>query len=184
MLLPIFVTLFIIALDQITKRIAVMYLMPIDTFPLLKDVFHLTYVENKGAAFGILTEHRWVFMVFSVVAIVLIIALFAKYRKNMHPLLLFGLSFTVGGGIGNMIDRSVLGYVIDFFDFRLIDFAVFNVADSFICIGVGLIALDILLGKSHLGLFEDKKGKKDGEPEETELTSEKTEEKDDTTVER
>ena len=74
-----------------------------------------------------------------------------------------GLSFTVGGGIGNMIDRTLKGFVVDFFDFTLIDFAVFNVADAFICIGVGLIILDVLLGKSDYSFLDGEKQTLDSE---------------------
>ncbi|MBE6718017.1 MAG: signal peptidase II [Ruminococcaceae bacterium] len=148
---------FVVIFDQITKMLAVKYLMPISSFPLIKDVFHLTYVENRGAAFGILQNHRWVFMVLSTVVMVVIIYVMFKYKRFFHPILMTGLSFTVGGGIGNMIDRTVNGFVVDFFDFTLIDFAVFNLADTFICIGVGLIFLDILLGKSDYSFLDDKK---------------------------
>jgi len=147
----------VIAIDQITKIMAVKYLMPIHTYPLLENVFHLTYVENKGAAFGILQNHRWVFMIISTVVMAVIVFVMFKYKKFLHPIIMIGLSFTVGGGIGNMIDRTIKGFVVDFFDFTLIDFAVFNVADTFICIGVGLIFLDVLLGKSDYSFLDGEK---------------------------
>ncbi len=149
-------------LDQITKFIAVEQLYPASSFPIIKDVLHFTYVENTGAAFGILKDHRWIFMVLSTVMIAVMLFLMFKFKKYMHPILLVGLSFTIGGGIGNMIDRIFLGYVVDFIDFTLIDFPSFNVADSFICIGVGLMVLDILLGKSNIP-FLDKKEEKETE---------------------
>ena len=155
------IAVFIIITDQITKVLAVKYLMPIDTFPIIKDVLHLTYVENKGAAFGILQNQRWIFIVVSVVMIFLLAFVMIKFKEDFHPIMMTGLSFVVGGGIGNMIDRSLLGYVVDFVDFTLIDFAVFNVADSFICIGVGLLILDILLGKSKLSFLDGKKSDKE-----------------------
>ena len=148
---------FVIGLDQISKILAVKYLMPLKSIPLIKDVFHLTYVENRGAAFGILQNHRWVFMILSTVVMLVIIFVMFRYKKYLHPIMMTGLSFTVGGGIGNMIDRSLKGFVVDFFDFTLIDFAVFNVADTFICIGVGLILLDILLGKSDYSFLDGEK---------------------------
>lgn len=155
------VAMLIVITDQISKVLAVKYLMPIDTFPIIKDVLHLTYVENKGAAFGILQNQRWVFIVVSVVMIALLAFVMVKFKKDFHPTMMTGLSFVVGGGIGNMIDRSLVGYVVDFIDFTLIDFAVFNIADSFICIGVGLLILDILLGKSNLSFLDGKKSDKE-----------------------
>lgn len=147
----------VITLDQVTKILAVKYLLPIASYPIIKDVIHLTYVENKGAAFGMLQNHRWIFMIISTILMAVIILFVVKNKNHLHPLMMTGLSFVVGGGIGNMIDRTIYGYVVDFIDFTLIDFAVFNVADSFVCIGVGLIILDILLKKSNLSFLETKK---------------------------
>ncbi len=131
-------------LDQLTKYLTVLCLKPIPTFPIIEDVLHLTYVENPGAAFGMMKDQRWLFMVVSCVAIVaLLIYLFKK--KSQYWLENLAIAFIVGGGIGNMIDRVVLGYVVDMIDFRLIDFAVFNVADSFVCVGAGLLMLYIIL---------------------------------------
>ena len=104
-----------------------------------------------------LSNHRWVFMILSTVVMVAIIFVIFKFKKYFHPIMLTGLCFTVGGGIGNMIDRTVLGYVVDFIDFTLIDFAVFNIADTFICVGVGLLVLDILLKRSDLSFLDGKK---------------------------
>lgn len=140
-------TLIIIAaifLDQITKWLTVINLDLGESFPLIQDVFHFTYVQNRGAAFGILKDHRWVFLVISSLAIVVMLIMLWKSRKDSR-LLCIALSMIIGGGIGNMIDRCILGYVIDFLDFTLINFAVFNVADSFVCVGVGLFILEIIL---------------------------------------
>lgn len=136
-----------VILDQITKYLAAAHLKPIGTVPIIEDVLHLTYLENRGAAFGILKDHRWVFMVISTLAVVAIIAfMLAFYKKHFSPLLYSGLALIAGGGIGNMIDRISLGYVVDFIDFRLINFAVFNVADTFVCVGCGLVVLYVILG--------------------------------------
>ncbi len=132
-----------IVLDQLTKYLTVFYLKPIDTLPLIEDVLHLTYVENPGAAFGMMKDSRWIFMTVSTVAIVGILAyLFIKRPTSRIECL--SLAFIVGGGIGNMIDRFLLGYVIDMIDFRLINFAVFNVADSFVCVGAGIMMVWLL----------------------------------------
>ena len=131
-------------LDQLTKYLTVLHLKPVDTVPIIKDVIHLTYVENTGAAFGMMKDARWIFMITSTVAIIGILV-YLFWKKPTSKLECLSLSFIVGGGIGNMIDRTVLGYVVDMIDFRLINFAVFNVADSFVCVGAGLMILHLIL---------------------------------------
>ena len=134
-----------IILDQITKILAEVFLKSNGTFPIIKNALHLTYVENRGAAFGMLADSRWLFMVVSVVAILV----FGAYLYLGHAestLSAVALAMMTSGGIGNMIDRIFRGYVIDFIDFRLINFAVFNGADSLVCVGAGLLILSLLLG--------------------------------------
>lgn len=127
-----------VCLDQLTKWLAVVYLQGEPSFPLWKEVLHLTFVKNEGAAFGILSNHRWVFMLVSTVAIIgLSIYLFRFCRMDKWAKV--GFAMIIGGGIGNMIDRVLLGYVVDFIDFTLINFAVFNVADSFVTVGAGIL---------------------------------------------
>ncbi|MBE6644774.1 MAG: signal peptidase II [Ruminococcaceae bacterium] len=134
-----------IALDQLTKWLSVKYLAPIDTLPIIKDVIHLTYVENRGAAFGMLANHRWVFIIISTVTIVLLLYLLFSGRLSSNKLYTVSVAMIISGGIGNMIDRTLLGYVVDFIDFRLINFAVFNGADSFVCVGAGILMLGLVL---------------------------------------
>ena len=135
-----------IILYQLTKLLAVKYLMPVHSVRLIPGVMNLTYVENPGAAFGMLKNHRWVFMAVSSVAIAAMgVYLFAK-KPEKNPLSDIALSMIVSGGIGNMLDRLYLGYVIDFIDVNpLFSFAVFNGADSFVCVGAGLLVLATLL---------------------------------------
>lgn len=144
MLLFFLVTAGVILLDQVTKILALQYLAPAGSYPLWENVLHLTYVENTGAAFGMLQDRRWVFLVISTVALSgMIVYMFLN--KTKHPLETTAVAFIVGGGIGNMIDRVLLGYVVDFIDFCLINFAIFNVADSFVCVGAGFLALWVIL---------------------------------------
>ena len=127
-----------VVLDQLTKQLAVIYLQGEASFPLWKNVLHFTYAENRGAAFGMLSDQRWIFMVVSSIAIIgLLIFLICFRPKNRWVQI--SLAMIVGGGIGNMIDRILLGYVIDFIDFTLIDFAIFNVADSFVTVGAFML---------------------------------------------
>lgn len=143
MLFWILITVGVVILDQFTKWLAVEYLIPIGTVPIIKDALHLTYVENPGAAFGMMQNSRWIFLLVSTVAIIAIIIYLIKFATK-NKLALLSLAFILGGGIGNMIDRVALGYVVDFIDFRLINFAVFNVADSFVCVGAALLIIYVL----------------------------------------
>ena len=133
-----------ILLDQLTKLLSSKFLSQVETVPIIKDVLHLTYVENTGAAFGMLKDHRWVFMLISTVMIIgLSTDLFGGLAEN--KLYEISVAMIISGGIGNMFDRIGLGYVVDFIDFRLINFAVFNGADSFVCVGAGVLVLALVL---------------------------------------
>ena len=149
MLIWLAVIIVTVFLDQLTKYLTVLHLKPIDTLPIIEDVFHLTYVENTGAAFGMMKDARWVFMITSTVAIVGILGyMIHRYyvkKEKMPWMEALSLSLILGGGIGNMIDRTMLGYVVDMIDCRFINFAVFNVADSFVCIGAGLMILYLIV---------------------------------------
>ena len=133
-----------IIIDQITKALAVAYLKAVETCPLIEGVLHLTYAENTGMAFGMLKNHRWVFMVTSTI-LILAMGFYLYAMKSESRLYDLAIAMVVSGGLGNMIDRVGLGYVVDFIDFRLINFAVFNGADSFVCVGAGLLMLALIL---------------------------------------
>lgn len=129
----------VVCLDQLTKGLAIIYLPQVgDSVPIWQDVLHFTRVNNPGAAWGMLSDARWVFMISSTVAIVGVLFYLLKYRPTSKWLTV-SLSMIVGGGIGNMIDRVYFQYVVDFIDFTLIDFPVFNVADSFVTVGAGML---------------------------------------------
>ena len=134
----------VIGLDQLTKWLTVVNLEEYESFPVWQDVFHFTYVKNTGMAFGMLKDHRWVFMVFSTIAIVALIVYLFRFRPESRWMQV-SMAMIIGGGIGNMIDRILLGYVVDFIDFTLINFAVFNIADSFVCVGAGIMILCLVL---------------------------------------
>ena len=132
-----------VLLDQITKYLAVEYVQLQGSISLVKGVFNFTYHENRGAFLGSFADNRWVFLIASSVAI-LAMVLYLAFVKDNHILVKLSLSMLIGGGIGNMIDRVSLGYVIDFLDFELINFPIFNVADSFITVGAGLLIVYLL----------------------------------------
>ena len=144
MLLAFFIGLaLILGFDQITKYVAVLKLMQVRTLPLIPEVFHLTYVENSGAGFGIFQDFTWLLAVFSAVVAAALIG-YVLWKKPKHPCLVTALTFLCGGALGNLIDRIRLGYVVDFLDFTLIDFPVFNVADCFVTVGAILLAVYII----------------------------------------
>ncbi len=174
MLYYILLMISIIFADQLTKWIAVISLKGNESFRLIDGVFHFTYVENRGSAFGMLKDQRWVFMTVSTVAIIGFLAFLVIYYKKLSNLARCSISFIIAGGIGNMIDRVLLGYVVDFFDFALINFAVFNVADSFVSVGAVLFCVWFIIetikdskSKKRCEVFEEVDPKKYAPSEET-----------------
>ena len=133
-----------ILLDQVSKWLCMAYLKAVDSVTIIPGLLKLTYLENRGAAFGSFSEHRWVFMIFSTVAIIGVTVYLVAFSERSR-LLRWSLALIISGGIGNMIDRISLGYVIDMIDFYVIWPYIFNVADSFVCIGAGMIVLYCLL---------------------------------------
>lgn len=137
--------LFLIALDQLTKLWAKTRLMGHEDISVIKNVFSLHYLENRGAAFGML-ENQQVFFII-ITAISLFAVGYLCYRlpkeKKYLPLELIAL-FIVAGAVGNLIDRVKNGYVIDFFYFELIDFPVFNVADCYVTCSAFLLVILVL----------------------------------------
>ncbi len=127
----------LIGLDQIAKYLVVEYLKPIGDLPVIGNFLRLTYVENKGAAFGILQDHRWVFILITVAATVLCIVLLFTYKRH-NFFSLASLTLIIAGGIGNLIDRISLGYVIDYINFTFFGY-VFNLADA--CVTIGAVFL-------------------------------------------
>ena len=123
-----------VVLDQFTKVLVVSCFDLHETAPFLPGIMQFRYEQNTGAAFSMLSDQRWVFMLFSTVAIVLMAYLLVKFFRR-HWLLSVSLAAVMGGGIGNMIDRIFAGYVVDFLDVQFMDFAVFNVADIFVTCG-------------------------------------------------
>lgn len=144
------ISILIIILDQVTKYLAIQHLKTSAPYIVLDNFFQLNYVENYGAAFGIL-EGKKIFFIIMTLAVVIGISFFLI--KNYHEMNIFlriGISLLLGGAIGNFIDRIRLGYVVDFISFRLIgryDFPVFNIADIAIVVGTGLILILVLFDK-------------------------------------
>ena len=134
----------LIIIDQAIKWISRTKLTKFESYPVIDGFFHFTYVENRGAAFGML-QNKTCFFVLITLLVVDYIIYFTKKNKNIDKKLTFVLSIITAGAIGNLIDRIWLGFVVDMFDFRGIWQFVFNFAD--ICVVVGGILLIFLIIK-------------------------------------
>lgn len=131
----------VVILDQFSKYIVVENMALGESIPIIEEVFHLTYILNPGAAFGMFAHNRLFFIAIAIVVIGIII--WARKEILASPWeVKAGCGLFLGGAIGNLIDRARQGLVIDFFDFRI--WPVFNIADIAICIGVGLIIWNLL----------------------------------------
>ena len=147
-------TFAIAAMDQISKYFTVQLIPQGSIVPAIDGLFHLTHIHNTGAAFSILEGALWFFFIMTTVFFVL--AFFAIQRKWVHhPLGYIALTMVCGGALGNLIDRVMLGYVVDMIGLDFMEFAIFNVADSFICVGAALFLI--------WAIFFDKETKKTAE---------------------
>ena len=154
MLLWILIIVGSVILDQATKMIVVNTMDYGQSIVLIKNIFSFQYIHNYGAAWGMFSNHRWIFMVVTTVALIAMPIILYRYRK-LHFLFSLSLSLFIGGAIGNMIDRVFLGYVVDFLQFTFIDFPIFNVAD--ICVVCGAIIMMIYVIFFDKELLTDKK---------------------------
>lgn len=141
----------IVILDRLSKILAVKYLEPIGTYPLIENIFHLTFAKNDGAAFSILSNKQLFLIIVTAVVICFILGLLYKsVTTGASPWLSLALALISGGAIGNWIDRIVYNYVVDYFEFRFINFAIFNVADVFIVCGTALMCYLVIFKNVEL----------------------------------
>ena len=140
----------IVLLDQVSKYFLSIQLADGQTLQLIPGVINMVYVENTGAAFSFLSDMRWILVSVSAIAIVLLVILLMRYGRRMKPLGSLSLAFVLGGAFGNLIDRALFGYVVDFFEFAFVRFAVFNVADIFITVGGVAFCLYYLFSRDEL----------------------------------
>ncbi len=129
----------VLVLDQLSKILALKYLKPVGSFSIINNIFRLTYVENRGAAFGILQNQKLFFIIFAL--LVLGFIWFYTHNNRLNKIMIYGLSLATGGIIGNLIDRVRLGFVVDYL--HIANFPVFNIADSAVTIGIALISIFI-----------------------------------------
>ena len=148
------IALSVVVLDRVTKKLIADKLALHESIPVIPGFFRITHVENRGAAFGLFADSpsQWkiaLLVLFSIIALAIVIALL---WRNSHSMSTTGiaLSLILGGALGNLWDRLLSGKVVDFllFYFRQYQWPAFNVADSAIVIGAGLLVLEILFAKS------------------------------------
>lgn len=146
-MLNILIFVLLVAVDQITKFFAVDRLKERVSVSIIEEFFSLTYVENRGAAFGMLQGGKWIFLAITAVVLVLIIIYYAKHKRTKENLWLrIALTMVAAGAVGNAADRLIRGFVVDFFDFNILgyDFPVFNFADILVVVGTILLAGGII----------------------------------------
>ncbi len=146
---------FLVAADQITKWIISDSFKLGQSVSVIPRVLNFTYVQNEGAVFGILKDHPWVFNSVTIVAVIaaLVLLISGKVKKKLY---IWAIGLIISGGIGNMIDRLTLKYVVDFINVIFINFPyVFNIADCCVVIGCCLVILQVILE-----VIEEEKAKK------------------------
>lgn len=163
-ILCIIVTAFLLFLDQFTKYLAATHLKNGNSIVLIKDVFQLHYLENRGAAFGMFQGGK---VIFIMITLILVVAMAYVYwhcpMEKRYVWIRVIITFLMAGAFGNLIDRIRLDYVIDFFYFELINFPIFNVADIYVsCCMIALVILFIFYYKEEdLEVLLPSKKKKD-----------------------
>jgi signal peptidase II len=141
------IALVMFLIDQGTKYLIASRLEMYEQIPVIGNFFLITSSRNRGAAFGILQDQLWFFIVVTIAVVAGIVWYLRKMTKEGRKLLPTALALVLGGALGNFIDRLLMGEVVDFlqFNFGSYTFPIFNIADSCIVIGVGLIILDTIL---------------------------------------
>ena len=149
--------LILVGADQLSKYLIDSYMLEGETLPIINDFFHLTYVKNRGIAFGMFQGKLDIISIATVIAIVAIAYYLYKEKNKLSLVEKMGFIYILAGAIGNMIDRAFRGFVVDMVDFRGIWSYVFNLADVWINIGVIFVLLDQLILRKKRENEEDKK---------------------------
>ncbi len=152
-MLYIILAVVMIALDQYTKFVARGALGGGEVAGFIDGVVNFVYVENRGAAFGMLQDTRWLLVALTVL-VLLVLTFYIVKTKPLHPMFLAAAALVYAGGVGNLIDRIFMGYVTDFIHLLFMDFPCFNVADICVCTGgallvIYLLFIDLRKGEKH-----------------------------------
>lgn len=148
LIISIIIILFFVATDQFLKFVMANHILAENSVrDLIKigdwDIVGLRYVENRGAAFSSFEGARWFLIILTIILIVALTVWIIK-EKNKSPFMVYSGTTVISGGLGNLIDRIRLGYVVDYIEVRLFNFAIFNFAD--ICVVLGAICLVVYIG--------------------------------------
>ena len=149
--------LILVGADQLSKYLIDSYMLEGETLPIINDFFHLTYVKNRGIAFGMFQGKLDIISIATIIAIVAIAYYLYKERNKLSMIEKMGFIYILAGAIGNMIDRAFRGFVVDMVDFRGVWSYVINLADVWINIGVVFVLLDQLILRKKRETEEDKK---------------------------
>lgn len=146
MLISVIIIIALTGLDQLTKYFATVYLAPVGTMPFIPGIMELRYVLNDGAAFSVLADAEWgrAFLIVVTGLALAALAVYFFWKKPSFWMERWAFILIFSGGVGNLIDRVLNGYVVDFFATTFMNFAVFNVADCFVCIGAALFVIAVL----------------------------------------
>lgn len=150
MLIVIVISLIIIV-DQISKYLVRLNFQQGETLPVISDVLHLTYIRNRGAAFSMFENLKVMTIIFPALILTASVIILILFNKRITKLARIAISLIIGGGLGNLIDRIIYGYVTDMIDLRV--FPVFNIADISVCVGSGLLILAAFLPGGITGVM-------------------------------
>lgn len=145
MIIPLIAVVLLVAVDQITKYIALTQLKPIGSVTFIDGFMDFTFVENRGAAFGIFSGKTWLLLVISIIICAVLVWAMTKMPKTKeYRKLRVTFVLILSGAVGNIIDRALRGYVVDFFEFTFIKWPVFNMADIYVVVGTIVMAVIIM----------------------------------------
>lgn len=145
MIIPLIAAVLLVAVDQITKYMALTQLKPIGSVTFIDGFMDFTFVENIGAAFGIFSGKTWLLLVISIIICAVLVWAMTKMPKTKeYRKLRVTFVLILSGAVGNIIDRALRGYVVDFFEFTFIKWPVFNMADIYVVVGTIVMAVIIM----------------------------------------
>lgn len=145
MIIPLIAAVLLVAVDQITKYMALTQLKPIGSVTFIDGFMDFTFVENRGAAFGIFSGKTWLLLVISIIICAVLVWAMTKMPKTKeYRKLRVTFVLILSGAVGNIIDRALRGYVVDFFEFTFIKWPVFNMADIYVVVGTIVMAVIIM----------------------------------------
>ena len=146
-LLPLVFFALLVGIDQATKYITLTLLKPVGNIDIINGFFSLTYVENRGAAFGMMQGGKWIFVILTVIVCTFCVFYYSKLAvQNKLFSVRTAIVLVCSGAVGNLIDRLFRGYVVDMLNFNIFgyDFPVFNFADICVCMGAFLLVMGIM----------------------------------------